>query len=78
MTRGKNRFCNIFHHTFLLQLYDQVRQQCPENLKKIVTVGGDIIEENLALSNEDRQTVIDKVTVVFHCAATIKFDEDLR
>lgn len=47
-------------------------------MSKIVAINGDILEENLALSIEDKNTLTNNVTVVFHCAATVKFDEDLR
>lgn len=30
------------------------------------------------MSQVDRQTVIDEVSVVYHCAATVRFDEALK
>lgn len=33
---------------------------------------------DLALSPEDRQTIINEVNIIFHCAATIRFDEALK
>lgn len=39
---------------------------------------GDFMEPELGLSEEDRQTLIDNVDVVFHVAATVKFDEIIR
>lgn len=30
------------------------------------------------MSEADRQTIIDEVSLVYHCAATIRFDETLK
>jgi len=59
-------------------LFESIKRDNPENLKKIIPINGDIMDENLALSPEDMQILINNVTVVFHSAATVKFDEDLR
>lgn len=39
---------------------------------------GDVGQENLGLSNHDRQKLIDNVNVVIHSAATLDFNETLR
>ncbi|KAL0122073.1 hypothetical protein PUN28_007089 [Cardiocondyla obscurior] len=46
--------------------------------KKLIAVAGDVGEENLGLSLEDRATLINKVEIVFHSAATLDFEADLR
>lgn len=46
--------------------------------RKIVPVEGDIAEENLGISDEDWKTLQEGVEVVFHSAATVRFDEDLK
>lgn len=46
--------------------------------KKLIAVGGDVGEENLGLSLEDRTTLINTVQVVFHSAATLDFEADLK
>lgn len=45
---------------------------------KIVPVEGDIAEENLGISDEDWKMLQEGVEVVFHSAATVRFDEDLK
>jgi len=47
------------------------------NVKKVVAVSGDITEPNLGISAADEQTIIGAVSVIFHVAATVKFDDDL-
>jgi fatty acyl-CoA reductase len=46
--------------------------------KKIVSLDGDIIKPELGLSSTDRQLVIDNVSVVFHCAASVRFNAPLK
>ena len=41
-------------------------------------IPGDISKEELALSKEDEQTLIENVSVVIHLAATIQFSVSLR
>ncbi|XP_037300738.1 putative fatty acyl-CoA reductase CG8306 [Manduca sexta] len=45
---------------------------------KLVPISGDVGEENLGLSAQDRQTLVDNVNVVIHSAATLDFQENLR
>ncbi|GMT35552.1 hypothetical protein PFISCL1PPCAC_26849, partial [Pristionchus fissidentatus] len=59
-------------------LFDRIRRDCPEVLQKVIVIEGDLMEENLGMSQHDIQRICDEVSVVFHCAATVKFDEKLR
>lgn len=62
-----------------LQVFDRLREENQTNLfKKLIAISGDIGEENLGLSSEDRTTLINNVQVVFHSAATLDFDADLK
>lgn len=45
---------------------------------KILPVKGDIAEENLGMSDEDWEMLQEDVEIVFHSAATVRFDEDLK
>lgn len=44
----------------------------------MIPIPGDVSEKNLGLSDEDTETLIKNVNVVFHAAATVRFDEKLR
>ena len=46
-------------------------------LSKVVAVPGDISLPKLGLSNTDISTLTEQVSVIFHSAATVRFDEDL-
>jgi fatty acyl-CoA reductase len=45
---------------------------------KISAVVGDITIPELGLSSDDRQLLIDNVSIVFHSAASVKFDDPLK
>ncbi|KAL8580694.1 hypothetical protein ACOMHN_004735 [Nucella lapillus] len=60
------------------KVFDKLRSEQPEFEKKIVPVCGDIIELDLGISEEDARMLQDKIHVVFHSAATIRFDEPLK
>ncbi|XP_063697146.1 putative fatty acyl-CoA reductase CG8306 [Culicoides brevitarsis] len=45
---------------------------------KLEAVAGDVGQENLGLSNSDRQKLVENVNVVIHSAATLDFNETLR
>lgn len=44
----------------------------------IKVIDGNIEEESLGLSTADRNWIMENVNFVFHCAATIKFNEALE
>lgn len=46
--------------------------------QKLIVVSGDITKPNFDMSAEDRQTLIENVNIVFHSAASVKFDDPLR
>lgn len=60
------------------QVFDRVREMGDDWKSKIVPVEGDIAEENLGISDEDWKMLQEGVEVVFHSAATVRFDEDLK
>ncbi|XP_063392481.1 fatty acyl-CoA reductase wat-like isoform X1 [Cydia fagiglandana] len=59
-------------------LYERLRKQVPDFMSKIGVVEGDVGKVGLGISESDRQTVIDEVDVIFHGAATLRFNEPLR
>uniref|UniRef100_A0A336LU08 Fatty acyl-CoA reductase n=1 Tax=Culicoides sonorensis TaxID=179676 RepID=A0A336LU08_CULSO len=58
-------------------LFNTVKQQNPLFYEKIVCVTGDCSQPNLGLSLENQQILCDNVQIVFHAAATVRFDEKL-
>ena len=46
-------------------------------LNKVVVLTGDITFPRLGLSDHDIDIIVNEVSVIFHSAATVRFDEDL-
>lgn len=65
-------------YLFSLQLFDRLRKEQPLELNKIVPIQGDVTEPELGISPSDQNLLIRTVSVVFHSAATVKFDEALK
>jgi len=60
------------------QLYSKLRESMPDLSERVIPVAGDILEPNLGMSEEDIKRVAAETNIVFHSAATVKFDEELR
>lgn len=63
---------------FFLQLFAKLKLEQPEFAKKIILVNGDCGFKDLGISRFDRAQLIEKVGIIFHAAATVKFDENLK
>lgn len=59
-------------------MFEKLREAVPKFRHKIVTVAGDCSVAGLGLSLIDRQTLVTNISIIFHAAATIKFDESLK
>lgn len=44
----------------------------------MIPLAGDVTEHELGISEADQNTLIRNVSIVFHSAATVKFDEALK
>ncbi|XP_035466046.2 fatty acyl-CoA reductase 1 isoform X1 [Scophthalmus maximus] len=60
------------------KLFDRVREDNPDFHQKIVAVSSELTQPGLAISPEDVERLNACVNIVFHCAATIRFDEPLK
>uniref|UniRef100_A0A670XYK8 Fatty acyl-CoA reductase n=1 Tax=Pseudonaja textilis TaxID=8673 RepID=A0A670XYK8_PSETE len=60
------------------KLFDRLRDEQPEFKQKIVPVASDLTEVEMALSEEDKKNILNYINIVFHCAATVRFNEILR
>ncbi|KAK6633920.1 hypothetical protein RUM44_004527 [Polyplax serrata] len=80
LIRPKKGLNSQIRHDKLLDssIFDTIRDQNPELLKKLVTVEGDVAQENLGLSEADRKKLVEEIDVVFHSAATVRFTEKLK
>lgn len=60
------------------QLFDKLRKERPNDLNKIIPILGDITSEDLGISESDQNLLSETINIVFHSAATVKFDEKLK
>nr|CAD7439112.1 unnamed protein product [Timema bartmani] len=60
-------------------LKDPAFKRMPEmGHQKVVGIAGDLYQRGLGISPQDRERLCREVSVVFHVAASVKFDEDLK
>lgn len=60
------------------KIFNRIRSECPDVLSKLRVFSGDMTIPKLGLSASDEQVLLEQVSIVFHLAATVKFDEDLK
>lgn len=63
---------------FNLKAFERLRKTQPDAFKKIIPVEGDLISDNLGLSPLMLNQFHNEVNIVFHCAATLKLEANLR
>lgn len=68
----------VFITFAILKMFDLVRKGNPEFASKLEAIEGDLDLPSIGISQEDEQKLIENVNVVFHSAATIRFDEPIK
>ncbi|KAJ0182878.1 hypothetical protein K1T71_000854 [Dendrolimus kikuchii] len=58
-------------------IFHKAHEVNPKGIHKVVPVVGDMELPGLGMSEQDRKTLISKVTIIINAAATVKFDEKL-
>jgi fatty acyl-CoA reductase len=66
------------HEIIDAKIFEKIRDENPEALNKLIAIEGDITKDGLGISENDLNSLISDVSVVFHSAATVKFDEPLK
>ena len=59
-------------------MFQSLRQDQPNVFNKLIAISGDMSLPELGISPADLSILCDNVTVVFHSAARLKFDDDLK
>uniref|UniRef100_A0A8C0T4H4 Fatty acyl-CoA reductase n=1 Tax=Canis lupus familiaris TaxID=9615 RepID=A0A8C0T4H4_CANLF len=60
------------------KLFDRLRDENPDFREKVIAINSELTQPKLALSEEDKEIIIDSINIIFHCAATVRFNENLR
>jgi fatty acyl-CoA reductase len=58
-------------------LFEKVKREQPNCISKVVLVTGDFEQRGLGLSKDDRALLVHEVNIIFHSAATVRFDLEL-
>lgn len=69
---------NRLKHLLQQEPFRILAENHPERLKKIIVVNGDTTIEGLGLSLNDKNLLIQEVSVTFHMAANVRFDLPLK
>ena len=59
-------------------MFDIVKSSHKDFKNKLVIIEGDLLLPHLGISDANRQILIRNVNIVFHSAATVRFDEPLK
>ncbi|GFT08942.1 putative fatty acyl-CoA reductase CG5065 [Trichonephila clavipes] len=68
----------LFLHSVARGVFSRLRAENAKVLTRVVPVSGDISLPDLGLSQSDTNMLTKLVSVVFHSAATVRFDEPLK
>ncbi|XKL66904.1 hypothetical protein PGB90_010324 [Kerria lacca] len=75
----KNKGINErFKEIFDALIFDKIKSEYPHYLDKVIPIKGDCLKPILGLSKTDRLILEKEVNVIFHVAATIRFNASLK
>ncbi|XP_038663847.1 fatty acyl-CoA reductase 1 isoform X2 [Scyliorhinus canicula] len=60
------------------KLFDRLRDEQPDFKEKVVAVSSELTQPELGLSQADKELLTSCINIVFHCAATVRFNETLK
>ncbi|XP_026674822.1 putative fatty acyl-CoA reductase CG5065 isoform X3 [Ceratina calcarata] len=75
--RGRDPHARV-DEMFKLPMFQRVRKQKPQVMKKVIPLNGDISTKNLGLTEEQLETLLNEVHVMFHFAATLRLESKLK
>ncbi|XP_044727611.1 putative fatty acyl-CoA reductase CG5065 [Chrysoperla carnea] len=61
-----------------IPLFERLRNEFPQSLSKLKVIKGDVSEIEFGLSGSDMKFIINEINIVFHVAASVRFDDPLR
>jgi len=63
---------------YIFQIFDCIKSDNPGVIKKVKAIAGDVCQDKLGLSEDDERKVTHNIHVIFHVAANVKFDLNLK
>lgn len=67
-----------FHFMIVLGFFQIFSKVDPSMFEKVSLILGDCTEPMLGLSITDQKVLQENVTIIIHCAATVRFDEQMQ
>lgn len=67
-----------YQEIFEAVMFEGLKKSSPKFLDRVQIMAGDCAQPNLGLSETDLNTIRNDVNVIFHCAATVRFDQKLK
>ncbi|XP_033224121.1 putative fatty acyl-CoA reductase CG5065 [Belonocnema kinseyi] len=61
-----------------LPFFEKLRKERPNFIDKLIPVTGDVATEALGLPPLERKVITERVSIVFHVAANVRFDDNLK
>ncbi|KMQ88967.1 fatty acyl- reductase [Lasius niger] len=80
LIRSKKNKCpeNRLNDIFENPLYDRLKKEVPNFRKKVIPIIANFNVEDLELSENDKNMLMREVSIVFHLAATVRFEEEIK
>lgn len=75
--KGKKRE-KRFEEVFDVPIFDVLKRKRVDFQSKVSLVSGDCLLPDLGLDESSKEMLIQEVDCVFHCAATVRFDQSLK
>nr|UEV87811.1 fatty acyl reductase 5 [Maruca vitrata] len=73
--KSEDRLAQLYNSSVC---FDRLKSEKPDIFfSKVFVISGDIMEPGLGLSEEDRALLVNRVNVIFHVAASVRFDDPL-
>ncbi|KAL1138003.1 hypothetical protein AAG570_009698 [Ranatra chinensis] len=63
---------------FKLPLFEKIRSECPEVMKKVIAVEGDLTKEDLGIVEDVRRRLESEVSVLINSGASVRLEADLK
>ncbi|CAG9818987.1 unnamed protein product [Phaedon cochleariae] len=63
---------------FDVPLFDQLRRDNMAVIEKVIGIEGDITKINLGMNETDTSLLIDNVSIIYHIAASVRFNDSLK
>ncbi|XP_044732169.1 fatty acyl-CoA reductase 1-like [Chrysoperla carnea] len=63
---------------FNIPLFDRLKEEFPDSKSKVKVIKGDVSELEYGLSDSDLKFIIHEINIVFHVAASVRFDDSLK